>query len=149
MTLVKNSCHNKWHPETSEISKPLEIAILTHFHGWHSIKTTPVFLPTNGEASWLLTSSLVFLLSSGTVQPENTYSCILKMTGQVWEYQKRISINTNHSHHKCSSPEASVNWSNNKIRFSFNQPNRKRWGARLVDLVKYLPQNAFLLWYHH
>ena len=43
-------------------------------------------------------------LLSGTVQPENTYFCILKVTGQVWESQKRISINTNHSYHQHSSP---------------------------------------------
>ena len=30
--------------------------------------------------------------SGGTVQPENIYSCILKVTGQVWESQKRTSI---------------------------------------------------------
>ena len=46
-------------------------------------KTTLVFLPADGEASWLLLPSLVSLLSGGTVQPENTYSCILKVTGQV------------------------------------------------------------------
>ena len=33
------------------------------------------------------------------VQPKNTYSSILKETSQVWESQKRISINTNHSCH--------------------------------------------------
>ena len=60
----------------------------------HGTKTTPVFLPADGEASWLLLPSLVSLLSDGTVQPENTYSCILKVTGQVRESQKRISINT-------------------------------------------------------
>ena len=49
----------------------------------HGTKTTQVFLPTDGEASWLLLSSLVSLLSGGIVQPENTYSCILKVTGQV------------------------------------------------------------------
>ena len=49
----------------------------------HGTKTTPVFLPADGEASWLLLPSLVSLLSGGTVQPENTYSCILKVTGQV------------------------------------------------------------------
>ena len=27
-----------------------------------------------------------------TLHPENTYSCILKVTSQVWESQKRISI---------------------------------------------------------
>ena len=49
-------------------------------------------LPANGEASWLLLPSLVSLLSGGTVQRENTYSRILKVTGQVWESQKRVSI---------------------------------------------------------
>ena len=58
----------------------------------YDTKTTPVFLPADGEASWLLLPSLVSLLSGSTVQPENTCSCILKVTGQVWESQKRISI---------------------------------------------------------
>ena len=49
----------------------------------HGTKTTPVFLPADGEASWLLFPSLVSLLSGSTVQPENTYCCILKVTGQV------------------------------------------------------------------
>ena len=62
--------------------------------------------------------------------------------------KKRISINTNHSYHQRSSPQPSLNWSHNKARFSFNQPNRKRWGAELVD-VKHLPHKAFLLWHHH
>ena len=45
-------------------------------------KTIAVFLPAEGEASWLLTPSLVSLLSGCTVQPENIYSCILKVTGK-------------------------------------------------------------------
>ena len=49
----------------------------------HGTKTTLVLLPADGEASWLLLPSLVSLLSGGTVQPENTYSRILKVTGQV------------------------------------------------------------------
>ena len=49
----------------------------------HGTKTTPILLPANEEASWGLLSSSVSLLSSGTVQPENTYPCILKVTGQV------------------------------------------------------------------
>ena len=102
----------------------------------------PVFLPADGETSWSLLPSLVSLLSGSTVQPENTYSRILKVTGQVWESQKRISINTNQSYHQR------LNWSNNKARFSFNQPNRRRWGAKLVN-VKHLRHRAFLLWHHH
>ena len=43
----------------------------------HGTKSTPVFLPADGDASWSLLSSLVSLLSGGTAQPENTYSCIL------------------------------------------------------------------------
>ena len=50
----------------------------------HGTKTTTwVFLPADGEASWSLVPSSVSLLSGGTVQSENTYSCILKVTGQV------------------------------------------------------------------
>ena len=49
----------------------------------HGTKTTPIFLLADGEASWSLLPSLVSLLSGGTVQPENTYSCILKVTGQI------------------------------------------------------------------
>ena len=52
-------CRNKWHPGTSEISTPLEIAVGTHFHAPHDTKTTPVFLPADGEASWSLLLSLV------------------------------------------------------------------------------------------
>ena len=62
----------------------------------HDTKTTLGFLPADGEASWSLLSSSVSLLSGGTVQAENTYSCILKVTGQVRESQKRISINSVH-----------------------------------------------------
>ena len=37
----------------------------------------------SADGAWLLRPSSVFLLSGGTVQPESTYSCVLKMTGQV------------------------------------------------------------------
>ena len=49
----------------------------------HGTKTTPVFLLPDREASGLLLPNSVSLLSGSTVQPENTYSCILKVTGQV------------------------------------------------------------------
>ena len=49
----------------------------------HSTETMLVFLPADGEASWSLLPSSVSLLLSGLVQPENTYSSILKGTGQV------------------------------------------------------------------
>ena len=40
----------------------------THFHT-HDNNTTLVFLPTDGEPSWLLLTRLVTLLSGSTVQP--------------------------------------------------------------------------------
>ena len=57
--------------------------------------------------------------------------------------------NTNHSYHQLSSPWASLHWSNYKIRFSFNQLSRKRWGVRLVDVTKHLPHRVFESWHHH
>ena len=66
---------------------------MEHFHGQHGTKTIPLFLPADGTASWLLLPSLESLLSGDIVQPENTYSCILKVTCQLSETQKRISIN--------------------------------------------------------
>ena len=113
----------------------------------HDTRTTLVFLPADEESSWSLLPSFVSLLSSGTVQPENTYSHILKVTGQVWESQKWISINTNYSYHQLSSPSPSLSWSKNEARFSFNQTNRKRWGTKLVN-VNYLPHKVFLSWHH-
>ena len=49
----------------------------------HGTKTTLVFLPVDGEASWSLLPSSVTLLSGSTEQPENNYSSLLKVTGQV------------------------------------------------------------------
>ena len=49
----------------------------------HGTKTTQVFLTADREASWSLLQSSVSLVSGGTVQPENTYSSILKVTGKV------------------------------------------------------------------
>ena len=93
----------KWHPGTSEISTPPKIIVGTHFHAQDVTKTTSVFLPADGEASWSPLSSLVSLLSGSTVQPENIYSCILKVTGQAWENQKIININISHSYHQLLS----------------------------------------------
>ena len=48
----------------------------------HGTKTTLVFLLADGEVLWLLLPSLFSLLSGGTLEPENTYSCMLMVTGQ-------------------------------------------------------------------
>ena len=98
-------CCNKWHPRTPEIFAPLQIAVGTHFQVRHGTKAAPVFLAADGEASWLLLPSSVSLVSGGTVQPVNTYYCILKVTVQVWNSQKKASINTNHSYHHIHLPK--------------------------------------------
>ena len=75
----------------------------------HGTKATPVFLPADGESSWSLLPSSVPSLSGGTVQPENTYYRILKVTAHVWESQKRKSINTNHSYYSSHLPKPVLN----------------------------------------
>ena len=100
----------------------------------HGTKTTPVFLLADGEASWSLIPSSLSLLSGGTVQPENTDSGILKVTGQFWESQKRISIilitaTTNVHLPKPVSSDVTI------------KPDSVL--TKLVD-VKHLPDKAFL-----
>ena len=63
---------------TSELSSPAELAVGRHFHAGHGTRTTLVFLCADGEAS-----RLVSLLPAGAVHLENTYSCIIKVVGQV------------------------------------------------------------------
>ena len=55
-------------------------------------ETTSGFLVNDGEASWLLLLSSFFIIPGRTLQPENTYSCILKVTGHV-ENRKRWGAN--------------------------------------------------------
>ena len=52
--------------------------------------------------------NLVLNYKSQTVISNSDYSCILMVTGQVYESQKGTSINTNHSYHQCSSSLTSL-----------------------------------------
>ena len=102
---------NPRYPGTSEISTPPEIAVRTHFHARTWLQNYPSIFTCWWRSLLVTTSKFSLSLSGGALQPENTCSSILKVTGQVWESQKRISINSNHSYHQCSPPEASLNWS--------------------------------------
>ena len=93
-----NYC-NKWHPGNLKISTQPGIAVGTHFHAGRGTKNTP-----DGEASCLLLSNSISLLSGSTVPPESTCSCILRVTGQICESQKRVSISTSQSYHQRLSP---------------------------------------------
>ena len=101
------------------------------------------FWTADGKATWLLLPSSVSLLSGSTAQPENTYSCILKVTGQVWQGQKRIIAATTSIH--LPKPVST----DLKIKLDWVLTNQidgvrwgARWGAKLVD-VKYLPHKGF------
>ena len=78
------------------------IASGTHFHVKYGTKTTLLFLPADAEAFLMLFSSSASLLSGSTVQPQNTYSCILKVTGQARESQKRITLTSVKASHQCT-----------------------------------------------
>ena len=103
----------------------------------HGTKTTVVFLPADGEASWSLLPSLVSSLSGGLKQPENLFPYPQGDRSGLRKSKK----DKRNSYYQRSSPWASLNYSN-KARFSFNQPNRKIWSVKLVD-VKHLPHKAF------
>ena len=77
-----NYC-NKWHPGNLKISTQPGIAIGTHFQAGRGTKNTP-----DGEASYLLLSDSISLLSGSTVPPESTCSCILKVTGRSEKAKK-------------------------------------------------------------
>ena len=49
----------------------------------------------------------------GQLQKQFTYSCILKVTGEVWEIQKRISIDINYSYQQHLSSYLSLSSCNN------------------------------------
>ena len=62
----------------------------------HGNKTTPIFLPADGEASWSLRPSSFSLISGITVQPENTYTQgdRSNLKNQKKKKKRMISINT-------------------------------------------------------
>ena len=89
-TLWSNFCDSHWElPGRLEKSLPPEIAVAMHFH----VRTCHLNYPGIFTCWWrnllVATSKFGALLSGSTVQPENTYSCILKVTSQVWESQKK------------------------------------------------------------
>ena len=72
MTLTENSSSVTNDTQGPQTSTPPEIHVGTSSMSEHGTKTTLV-----------ATSTSVFLLLGGIVQPGNTYFCILNVTGQV------------------------------------------------------------------
>ena len=97
---------NKWHPGTSEISAPLEIAVRTQFHARHDTKTTPA----DREAFWSLLSSSV---SCQAIQCNQKAPIPVSSWWQVKseKAKKGSNIYINHSYHQPWSPRVSLNWS--------------------------------------
>ena len=87
------ACCNKWHPGISKISTPLEIAVGAHFHMYNMALKLSQYFYLLMEKPF---DQYFHVWFGGKVQPENTYSFILNVTGQVWVYQKGRSINTDH-----------------------------------------------------
>ena len=103
----------------------------------HDTKTTPIFLPADGEVSWSLLPSLVSLLSDGT----GDRSGILKVTCQVWESHKRIASTLMAATTSVHLPEP-VSTGLTKPDSVITNPIGK--DGVLVD-IKHLPHKTFLL----
>ena len=58
---------------------------------------------------YLLMEKFVLLTIMQHSVTRNHYSCILEVTGQFWDSQKRISININQSYHHRSSQVRLIN----------------------------------------
>ena len=125
----KLMCRKKWHLGTSGISPPPEIALATHFYARHGFKTTPVVLPADWETKRSLLPSLVSSLNSRYQSRSEKAKKGLAST--------LITASTSVLYPK---PVSSENW----FRFSLNQPNKKRWNATLVNVMKHLPNKVFL-----
>ena len=89
------SCCNKWPGVPTVASISPEISVKIHFHAWHGSKNTQLIYQLM-EKSRLVLPSLASLLPGGAILPENTYSCILKVTGLRKLKTIIISIGLNH-----------------------------------------------------
>ena len=141
-------CYNKWHPGTSEISTPPNSCRDTLPHAEMALKL-PWYLYQLMEkclGHYFQVWSPYYQVAQCNQKTPIPISSKWKVRSE--KIKKVISINTNHSYHQCPSPKSSFNWFNNKARFSFNQPNMKRCGVKLVD-VKHLPHRTVLLWHYH
>ena len=82
---------------------------MTHLYVRCGTKITPVFLPADEEATWLLLPSSIFLLSGGIVQParKNLFLCLQGNRSDLRKPKKRISISINYSygHRSLSQPQ--------------------------------------------
>ena len=93
------------------MSTPSKIAVETYFHVRRGTKITSVLLLADEEDFCTLLPNLVSLLSNGKGEPENTYSCIPNLTGQVRseKAKKRVNINVNDSYRQRLSHCPSLN----------------------------------------
>ena len=81
---------------TLGIFSALEIAVGTHFHTGHGTWNALVFFPADGEASRLLLLRSVYVLSGGTVQPENIFLYPEGVRSGL-SMPKKDKINSDHS----------------------------------------------------
>ena len=108
-----------------------------------------VFLHADGEASWLVLPSLVSLLSGNRKQCNQKTPISVSSRWQV----KLEKAKMGKDQYWLQLPSAFVSLTQSQLiwcfRFIFNQLNRKRLGARLANVIKYLAHKALSLWHHY
>ena len=128
-------CRNKWQAGISK--KPYH----RKYQLWHTMRN---MAPKLSWYFYLLQRSLLITISKFgllTVRWLSATSKHISLTDQVCGRQIRISINETYD--QRSSPNVSFDWSNN------SNSVLTQWGARLVNIIKHLPQILFLLGDHH
>ena len=137
-------CRNKWHPRTSEISTPLEVAVGAHFHVRHGTTNTRVFLPIGCYFQLRSPYSEVAQCNQKTTIPTSSRRPVTFEKAKE-EWASRLIIATT-SIQPPKSVSTDLTLKSDSILTS---PIGKSCGARLIDAIKDLSLKVFLLWHHH
>ena len=115
--------------------------------------------PKQVRQGWCLGPSRTGLENLGITPLQLTMHCVISKQYMVQRGQSQTSHpQKGHSpvyykyHHQQLQPAFIFLCQYQHIqlfRFSFNQSNKIRWGARLVDVIKHLSHKLFLLQQHH
>ena len=131
---LRTRLHNKWYPFTSGLSTLPKIAVVTQFHAWLGTKIPTVFL-------------------SMMEKPLDRYCQVWSPYYQVTFCNQKLSILVSSRSHIRSekakkglastfiTAATSVHLLKSVLTdliIQLNQPNRKWWGARRVDVTKEL-----------
>ena len=135
---------NKWHPRTTEISTPLEVAVGAHFHARHGTTNIRVFLPIGRYFQLQSPYSEVAQCNQQAPIPISPRRPVTFEKAKK-EWTSRLIIATT----RIQPPKLVSTDLTLKSDSILTSPIGKICGPRLIDAIKDLSLRVFLLWHHH